>query len=108
MFHKWNNANKWVNSLNNKFASDWLKGLPSRNIGTCLSDEEFRYALCLRLGMKAYTQHSCKCGLMVDPWGRHAFSCKKNNGKMVRHTIVNKIIHQGFLTPSSLQNFSQI
>ena len=56
-------------------AGDWLKVLPSTNLGLVLDDEEFRAATCLRLGLAFYESHQCPCGQQVDRNGDHSFVC---------------------------------
>jgi hypothetical protein len=86
-----------------KHAGVWLNALPSAKIGNLLSDEEMRISACFRLGIQIYEEHICKCGAVVDKFGAHSFSCKRNNGKMLRHNIVNSIISKS-LTSAGLQN----
>jgi hypothetical protein len=103
---------KRLQSVQSKNASDWLNALPSKNLGTYLSDEEIRPALCLRLGLSFAEEHQCKCGALTDRLGKHCFSCKRNNGKTIRHNTVNKLISHSLqsmgmpniLEPSNLFN----
>ena len=81
-----------LRSLSLKNASDWLKSIPSFKIGCRLTDEETRLCVALRLGTVTCSQHTCKCGLTTDQYGKHCFSCKRNNGKSSRHTMVNNIV----------------
>jgi len=71
-------------------SSDWLKATPNTNCGIFLNNEEFQTALGLRLGSPLFEPHPCKCGAMIESSGDHSFACKKNNGKILRHNMVNK------------------
>ena len=80
--------------------------IPSSNVGNLLSDEEMRVSLCLRLGTEIYHEHVCKCGMVCDRYAMHSFSCKKNNGKIIRHNIINHIFHMSLLSagiPNALE-----
>jgi hypothetical protein len=79
--------------ISNKNASIWLNALPSTHYGTRLTDEEFRTCICLRLGSAVYERHKCKCGTTIDEYGQHSFSCKRNKGKIIRHQMVNAVLH---------------
>lgn len=79
-------------SCAHKYSGDWLQALPNRQMGTLLTNEEFHNAASLRLGLPIYQQHSCQCGSLVDSYGNHCFACKKNNGKILRHAMVNEVI----------------
>jgi hypothetical protein len=88
---------KRLQHINNKYAGAWLNCLPSKNVGTLLTDDECRFAVCLRLGLRAFVHHQCQCGATVDQFGAHNFVCKKNNGKIIRHTIINNIIRDSLV-----------
>ena len=57
-----------------------------------MTDEYFTAAIALHLGLPVYGEHVCKCGSTVNVKGYHAFSCKRNNGKIAKHNVVNVII----------------
>ena len=81
-----------LNSVAHPNSGDWLKAIPSRKFGVFLEDEEFRSAVCLRLGLKFFEPHKCKCGINIDEFGGHCFACSRNHGKILRHTMVNDVI----------------
>ena len=73
-------------------SGDWLKAMPCKKLGLFLEDEEFRYAAALRLGLPVFQPHKCKCGAEMDAFAHHAFACSKNNGRFLRHSMVNEAI----------------
>ena len=85
-------------SCSDNYSGDWLQCLPNKSLGLCLSDEEFRLSSCLRLGLPFFNEHTCKCGSKIDNLGIHCFACKRNNGKILRHTMVNEIISRALKT----------
>jgi len=70
-------------------ASDWLMVMPTKKMDTFLTNDELRVLLCFRLGIAIYNDHICHAK------GGYAFSCRRNNGKSIRHNMVNEIIHCG-------------
>ena len=85
-------------SCSDHFSGDWLQCLPIKSFGLQLSNEEFRISSCLRLGHPFFNVHKCKCGTDIDNLGIHCFACKRNNGKILRHAMVNEIISRAFKT----------
>ena len=81
-----------LNSVSHKFSGDWLHCLPSKKMGLFLSNEEFRVSSSLRLGIKCFEPHKCPCNADINSLGSHCFTCKRNNGRILRHTMVNEII----------------
>ena len=57
-----------------------------------MGDEDFRIACALRLGSSLSYGSKCKCGLMMDEQGLHAFVCKKSGGLHQRHSMLNHLI----------------
>jgi len=85
-------AKSRLTSITHKFSGDWLKPLPVKSLGTTLSDSEFSQSVSLRLGIKQFVPHKCKCSQTVDALGSHCFVCSQNNGKILRHTMVNECL----------------
>lgn len=75
-------------------AGAWLQALPSPQLGTHLSNDEFRIATSLRLGTTIVQPHVCVCGDKVDKYGRHGLSCSKAKGTRPRHANVNGIFQR--------------
>lgn len=72
----------------------WLQTLPSPQLGTHLSNDEFRIATSLRLGTAIVQPHVCICGEKVNKNGRHGLSCSKAKGTRSRHSTVNGLIQR--------------
>jgi len=71
----------------------WLHALPSKNLGTLLSDDEYRVACALRYGSVLFDEHRCLCGEMVDPAGLHLLSCNQGSAaRDARHNEVNDLL----------------
>lgn len=97
---------KIKNSLNNRMdkarfsanlfkeAGAWLEALPSAQLGTHLSNDEFRISVSLRLGTQIVQPHKCVCGSKVDTFGRHGLSCTKASGTNPRHESFNNLIQR--------------
>lgn len=81
-------------SAKNEYSGTWLSALPSRQLGTHLSDESFRISVGLRLGNTICEPHRCCCGASVDSKGRHGLSCKRSQGRHSKHAGANDIIHR--------------
>ena len=81
-----------MQSASHKNSGDWLKSTPNEKLGLSLSNDEFRVATCLRLGLPIVEPHQCKCEKIVDALGEHCFACSRNNGKILRHTMLNECI----------------
>jgi hypothetical protein len=50
------------------------------------------------LGCNLCTPHICKCNAKVDEIGIHGLRCSKSSGRFSRHTEINSIIINRFLT----------
>lgn len=72
----------------------WLQVIPSPQLGTYLSNDEFRIAMSLRLGTPIVQAHTCICGEKVDQFGRHGLSCSKAKGTRIRHASANNIFQR--------------
>ena len=48
----------------------------------------------LRLGCALCQVHTCQCGASVDTLGSHAWSCKRNAGRIQRHAFINDLIYR--------------
>jgi hypothetical protein len=77
-------------------SGDWLFAIPSANCGLFLENEELRIAVGLRIGASVCLPHDCVCGGQVDALGLHCFTCRKGNGKQVRHSLLNDAIWRSF------------
>ena len=87
-------------------ASDWLNCIPIVNLGLKLDNNSLRIAVGLRLGTKLCEAHTCICGHLVDPWGRHGLSCKNAKGTHPRHSHANDLIKRALAsagTPAMLE-----
>lgn len=73
-------------------SGDWLHALPLSACGLRLDDNAVRVAIGMRLGVKVCEPHTCPCGTVVDNFGSHALSCKRNSGRTIRHSYLNDII----------------
>ena len=75
-------------------AGDWLRVLPSSNLGLHFLDCEFR--LCLQYWLEvplAGDFSSCPiCSRPVDPSGDHALACGGNNDRVLRHNSLRDVI----------------
>lgn len=70
----------------------WLQALPSPQLGTHMSNDEFRVSISLRLGLPILQPHKCVCGTKVDKFTRHGLSCSKAAGTRPRHEASNNLI----------------
>ena len=95
-----------LQSLSLNYASDWLSAAPCSKVGTLLNNEEIRSSVCFRLGINLYSAHPCKCGEVCDEKGVHSFSCSRNNGRIIRHDMLNQVISQA-LTSVGLTNIKE-
>jgi len=77
-------------------SGDWLTTLPISSCGLRLEDDAVRVAVALRLGLDVCLPHACRCGVLVDSFGSHAFICKHSSGKSSRHAAINDIIARAF------------
>ena len=81
-----------ITSASHKRAGDWLKAVPQMKLGVFLNNDEFRHAVSLRLGLPIFEKIDCVCGEEIDAFGHHCFVCNRNNGKILRHTMVNECV----------------
>ena len=75
-----------------KHSADWLHAIPITSCGLRLDDDAVRIAVGLRLGTDICEAHTCYCGARVDVRGSHALSCKRSNGRLIRHNNLNDVI----------------
>ena len=75
-------------------SGDWLKALPISRIGLRLDDEAVRIAVTLRLGSNLCTPHPCAYGELVDARGTHGLACRRNKGRIIRHSLLNDVVHR--------------
>ena len=75
----------------------WLQAMPSRNIGTLLTDRDFIQAAAFRLGLPVCQEQLCPCGASVDRLGLHRLSCNKlASGRLARHAALNDLVSRAF------------
>ncbi len=72
----------------------WLEALPSSQLGTHLTNDEFRICVSLRIGVSIVQPHKCICGSKVDSFGRHGLSCTKAAGTKPRHETANNLLQR--------------
>jgi hypothetical protein len=74
-------------SLQLPYAGEWLRALPSPNLGLHLSPPEFRLACLFRLGLAIFSQDGpcLQCGQASDSFGDHAVGCSGNSDRIFRH-----------------------
>ena len=82
------------NAAATKSADCSVNAIPISTVGLMLTDEEVRTAVCLRYVLPVFAPHPCRCGEVTDCFGAHCFSCRRNNGKSIRHSMMNAIIKQ--------------
>jgi hypothetical protein len=69
------------------WADAWLRTLPySRE--TTVPNPEMTALVWLWLGVAAYAQDRCDCGMLMDRWGLHALVCRRGNTRGRRHNAV--------------------
>ena len=90
-----------------KESGAWLTGPPTSSLGLQMEDETIRTAVGVRLGVALCSPHSCQlCGEVVDGLGLHGLSCRKSKGRIPRHTALNQLVKQSFVSvhiPSTLE-----
>ena len=75
-----------------KDSVSWLIAPPSTSLGL-RADEGVRIAIGLNLGAPISFPHQCRlCGLDVDAFATHGFSCIKSEGRYCRHVTFNHIV----------------
>ena len=93
-------------AASSEHASDWLHAIPISSLGLKLANTSLRTVCALRIGSPLCQQHTCICGVEVDPMGRHGLSCKNQIGRHPRHSQVNDLVKQTLSTaeyPSRLE-----
>ena len=85
----------------------WLRALPLSALGLRMDDDTVRVAVGLRLGTPVCGPHRCQhCSAEVDVLGRHALSCRRSEGRYLRHAALNEIVKRGLIAahvPSRLE-----
>ena len=74
------------------YGSEWIFALPISACGLRISNEAFRIAIGLRLGLNICESHSCPCGGVVDAKGIHGLSCKCGAGRSIRHQQITDLV----------------
>ena len=85
-------------SASAKFSRTWLDAIPSASIGTRLENRTFQIAAALRIGSVVCSQHECKCGALVDVYGRHPLACKYSCGRHPRQSAINDVIRRALIS----------
>jgi len=74
-------------------SGQWLHALPSKSLGTLLSDDEYRVVCALRYGIDLFDKQRCSCGEMVDPKALHLLSCRQGSmPRDARHNEINDLL----------------
>ena len=60
-------------------------------LGLKMDNASFRVVCGLRLGLPLCRSYTCRCGEIVDEYGRHGLSCKLARGRIPRHSQVNDL-----------------
>lgn len=77
------------------FSSKWLEALPSPHVATMLDPNSFRMAAALRVGAPVCEPFECRqCKATVDTSGLHPLSCSQSQGRRIRHSELNNLIHR--------------
>ena len=71
-------------------SGDWLQALPIAYVGILLSNDEIN-SVARRLGIRAYTPCTGRCGTVVDARSLHGLSCKWSTPHHQRHSMLNDI-----------------
>ena len=75
----------------------WLHVLPSSSCGLRLHDDAIRVTIGLRLCANLCDPHVCSCDTFVNSCGTHSLSCKRGLSKLIRHAIINNLIHRALV-----------
>jgi len=76
-------------------ASKWLQAFPSTRVGTLLDNNSFRVCVGLRYGTRLCHPHKCNyCDALIDQTAAHSLSCRRSQGRQVRHQMINKELQQ--------------
>ena len=78
-------------------SGDWINALPISSCDLRLDDDSVRVAVSLRLGLDLCTPHICPCGEEVESNGWHGLSCKRSQGRSVRHYQLNDLIFRSLI-----------
>lgn len=82
-------------SLQGPPAGAWLDGVPCGNLGTKLTNEEFRSKMCRRLGAELNDEVACPlCYQTIDRFGSHAEKCMCGGDAVIRHNDINHSIYK--------------
>ena len=66
-------------AVSTKESGAWLETLPLSSMGLWMDDNTLRVSVGLSLGIPICGPHACQhCGCVVDTFGEHGLSCKKN------------------------------
>ena len=87
-------------------SGSWLTAIPLAQLGLHLDNDSVHIAIALCLGTPICQPHRCRCGKLVDAYGRHGLSCLKSAGRIPRHAAINDIIKRALATagiPATLE-----
>ena len=78
------------------WADGWLRGCPSNNLDTCLSNGAFRDAVKLRLCMPMFSgrEHCPLCRMVMDVHGHHVFTCMAGGDEVLEHNEIRNEHHR--------------
>ena len=90
-----------------KESGAWLDALPVSSLGLRLDDDTIRIAVGLRLGVPLVLPHPCShCGSPVDVLATHGLSCRKSQGRHLRHSPINALIKRS-LTSAKIPSIQE-
>ena len=81
-------------AVQEKHSGDWLHAWPITACGLRLDDNAIKVAVGLRLGANLCTPHTCHCGTLVDARGNHGLACRRSQGRLTRHSLLNDTIQR--------------
>ncbi len=78
------------------WADGWLRGCPSDNLDTCLSNGAFRDAVKMRLCMQMFNGdgHCPLCRMVIGIHGHHVFACMCGGDKVLEHNEIRNEVHR--------------
>ena len=79
-------------------SSDWLNAIPIPGLGLKLDNASFRIVCGLRLALPLCKPYTCRCGELMDEYGRHGLSCRQVRGTIARHSQVNDLVSRAMGT----------
>ena len=80
--------------------------VPLSSTGTLLDDDPVRIAIALLSGLPVCQPHRCRSGTQIDKLGLYPLSCRRSDGRCIRHHGLNDVIKRALDTagfPSILE-----